>query len=42
MDRRMGCAGSVRQLGEAQLEVGIAEKEREDLALLLGAENRQE
>ena len=42
MDRRVGCAGPGSELREAQLEFGIAEKQREDFALLLRTEYRQE
>ena len=35
-------AGPGRDLGQAEFEIGIAEQEREDLALLLGAQDGQE
>jgi hypothetical protein len=38
----VGGAGSGGDLGEAEFEAGIPEQEREDLALLLGAQDGQE
>ena len=37
-----GGADPVRDLRQAEFEIGIAEQEREDLALLLGAQDWQE
>ena len=42
VDRRVRGAGPGGDLGQAEFEIGIAEQEREDLALLLGAQDRQE
>ena len=38
----MGSAGPDGDLGQAEFEIGITEQEREDLALLLGAQDGQE
>ncbi len=42
VDRGVGGVGACRDLGQAEFEIGIAEQQREDLALLLGAQDRQE
>ena len=42
VDRRVRGAGPGGDLGQAEFEIGIAEQEREDLALLLGAQDGQE
>ena len=42
VDRRMRGADPGRDLGQAEFQIGIAEQEREDLALLLGAQDGQE
>ncbi len=34
--------GSRRDLGEAEFQVRVSQQQREDLALLLGAQDRQE
>jgi hypothetical protein len=42
VDRGVGGTGPVRYLGQAEFEIGIAEQQREDHALLLGAQDGQE
>lgn len=42
MNRRMRSTRPLRDLGEAQFELWIPQQQREDLALLLGAQDRQE
>ena len=42
VDGRMRRTRQLRDLGKAQLTIGIAEQQRKDLALLLGAQDGQE
>ena len=42
VDRRVRGADPARDLCQAEFEIGVAEQEREDLALLLGAQDGQE